>query len=846
MRNTNIEYFKNPDGSKIPRILFDPNDKLNTCYEIIEILGIGSFGKCYRVKDISNESADEWACKILDKTNITTGKIRERLQFEVQIVQSLPKHPRIAYGQKVFQDEYRIYIIMELCSKRTMETLIKTRKRLSEFEAKYFFSQVVEGIVELHRRRIIHRDIKLANILLTSRNQIKIGDFGLSAFLENPGDRKTSFLGTLNYLSPEVVQRSKYGHSFAVDVWALGVFLYVMLVGKTPFMPKQKPAKPENYYYEICKGNIDFPPDIPISDEAKNLIFNLCQKSEEKRIKSNYIKLHPWLLNHRNSIPYSMPDQIFSYSIHPLKWNKEIEAGLYSNKKLTVVNKQAINGNENQKNEKFKNAETTLDKFCNVGIAKINELEKIDSNSEKRKTVYFEKKIILPNVKDKSNCESSKPANEVIYNQNANRFSSYQVPTSKHVAKINKNIKVSINANFSQQNKQISLLKSNFVSDNSSSGSISNNKDPYNTNQQTCIDSEKPKNATNESASFANSNHSSENDKNKQDSLIIISENRFTEEQQQVVKNKEHRPKIELVTQQEAKLKTVPHNINPEEKLNEFSKRNSLVENLKTSGNSALMKNMTDNDLAMTGESNKKPDSSLMNIWQAKLEVLSVRFNYFLSEGMKKSVNEISIDENFDQESQDELPVHLIRFVRVPKYGLGYELTNGTFGVSFRDKTSLLSTKNSDGPLIVIANKTRVEIKQLPPVSEIGGLKQKLALFSQFECAVKEQSVLKHFQKNNKFADDPLTPCIFVTKYLSAKNVSMYRLSNGTIQVCFKDGSQLLLFAENKISFTNKTSFSMTFDIRDKTSDILSSNKVNSNELINRINYTSKVLEAAL
>ncbi|OLY84260.1 Serine/threonine-protein kinase plo1 [Smittium mucronatum] len=814
------EFFINPDGSKIHKIISDPSSPSNL-YEIIEVLGVGSFGKCYRVKDL-NDEGQEWACKVLEKSSITTPKIKERIQFEVSIIQSLPKHQRIAYGHKVFQDQTKIYIIMELCSKYTMETLIRQRKRLSEFEARYFFIQAVEGIVELHRRRIIHRDIKLANILLNEKNQVKIGDFGLSALLESRADRKTSFLGTLNYLSPEVVLRAKKGHSFGVDVWALGVYLYAMLVGKTPFAPKQKPAKPEHYYREICQGKIDFPPELNISDEAKDLILQLCQRPEEKRIKTNQIKYHPWILNHISTIPETMPDAIFSSQIDPIKWNKFIESQI--NKKIelqseinfydhskdqrprSIVSKNSSNSNFVEENHKPHISKSTTNSVIHVHSHSDRGSEVPDRSDFRSNNFNSSNTNLSPNKKPALRISKLRDSNAAELNFEDSRSTKPLTPIEPHA------------------------LANGLETTRGSNMGVSNNNGR---NHEHRLKSSQKSNPDLENSRAISSSSKPVLDKKlSQDNLANL-ENKMIENVTEETKN--------IIT------KDPNSNVSPNTltNLNGKAENNEENENIEPQGSNSPENAVYDDD-HLIREKKKIDINSLFKVWQAKLEVLSHRFNFYLKEATSNKLAKNHGEPNYDQnEIKVRMPIHLTRFVRVPKYGLGYELSNGTFGVSFRDKTSILCLKDTENPLIIIANKSRVEIKQLPQMDQIKGLEQKIALYSQFKVAVNEQPLTKHAQKyvNTSNIETP-SPYVFVTKYLSATNVSMYRISNGAIQVIFKDGTQLLLFDEDKITFTDKSVRSVTFDIKDSSDNVFNKTTFNHNELVNRINYTSKILEA--
>ncbi|OMH81742.1 hypothetical protein AX774_g4796 [Zancudomyces culisetae] len=212
------------------------------------------------------------------------------------------------------------------------------------------------------------------------------------------------------------------------------------------------------------------------------------------------------------------------------------------------------------------------------------------------------------------------------------------------------------------------------------------------------------------------------------------------------------------------------------------------------------------NEVLQKSTMEKRADNTLFRIWQARLDILSHRFALYQQKQAADpewSLPDTTNDKPFMAEHVVlGVPVHLSRFVRVPKYGLGYELTNGVFGVSFRDKTSLLSRADSrDSLFLVHTGNGGIEIQQLPHTDKLVGMEQKLALYSQFEIAVREQPQLKGIgtKINSQFSSDGFSRntngnsgnnvnssengFVFVTKYLSATNVSLYRISNGAIQI---------------------------------------------------------------
>ena len=132
-----------------------------------------------------------------------------------------------------FEDAHYVYILMRYCPNKTLNDLLKARRRLHELEVKCYVRQIIEGLKHLKSKRVLHRDLKLSNIFLTEKMEVKIGDFGLSAKLQHAGQRRKSVCGTPSYIAPEILDHKEYSHE--VDVWALGVIIYTLLVGRTPF-----------------------------------------------------------------------------------------------------------------------------------------------------------------------------------------------------------------------------------------------------------------------------------------------------------------------------------------------------------------------------------------------------------------------------------------------------------------------------------------------------------------------------------------------------------------------------------------------------------------------------------
>jgi polo-like kinase 1 len=238
-------------------------------------LGKGGFAKCYEMTDARTQRV--YAGKIIDKGTVTKLRARQKLRSEIQIHASL-RHPHIVRFEHFFEDEEHVYILLELCDAQSMMELLKRRKRLSEAECRYFMMQILDAVEYMHRNRVIHRDIKLGNLFLTSELQIKIGDFGLAAKLEYDNERKRTMCGTPNYIAPEILC-GKNGHSYEVDIWSLGVVLYTMLIGKPPF----ETADVKTTYKRIKANIYTFPSQVQISRPARDLIVSILNAAPEGR-----------------------------------------------------------------------------------------------------------------------------------------------------------------------------------------------------------------------------------------------------------------------------------------------------------------------------------------------------------------------------------------------------------------------------------------------------------------------------------------------------------------------------------------------------------------------------------
>ena len=239
-----------------------------------KLLGKGGFAKCYEL--ICKENSKVFAAKMISRSSITTERQRQKLLTEIKIHKSL-HHQHIVSFEHVFEDNTNVYILLELCQNQTLNELFQRRQKLTEIEVQCYMVHLIKALKYLHSHRIIHRDLKLGNLFLNDKMELKVGDFGLATKLDFEGERKKTVCGTPNYIAPEVLYAT--GHSYEVDIWAIGVIIYTLLIGKPPFETKEI----KTTYNKIKKADFSFPSDCKISLAAKNLIKKILILDPKKR-----------------------------------------------------------------------------------------------------------------------------------------------------------------------------------------------------------------------------------------------------------------------------------------------------------------------------------------------------------------------------------------------------------------------------------------------------------------------------------------------------------------------------------------------------------------------------------
>uniref|UniRef100_A0A3Q2QH16 Serine/threonine-protein kinase PLK4 n=1 Tax=Fundulus heteroclitus TaxID=8078 RepID=A0A3Q2QH16_FUNHE len=254
-------------------------------FKVLTLLGKGSFACVYRAKSI--KTGLEVAIKMIDKKAMQKAGMVQRVTNEVEIHCRL-KHPSILELYNYFEDSNYVYLVLEMCHNGEMSRYLKERKMpFSEDEARHFMHQIVKGMLYLHTHGILHRDLTLSNLLLTSNANIKIADFGLATQLKLPSEKHFTMCGTPNYISPEVATRS--AHGLESDVWSLGCMFYAFLTGRPPFDTDTV----KHTLSKVVLGDYEMPSHVSL--EAQDLIRQLLQKDPAVRPSLSAVLDHPFM-----------------------------------------------------------------------------------------------------------------------------------------------------------------------------------------------------------------------------------------------------------------------------------------------------------------------------------------------------------------------------------------------------------------------------------------------------------------------------------------------------------------------------------------------------------------------
>ncbi|KAK4615377.1 putative serine/threonine-protein kinase fhkC [Fulvia fulva] len=266
-------------------------------YSIQGQLGKGHFATVYLA--LEKCSGTRFAVKKFEKRSGPGERSKvEGLQQEIAVLMGV-SHPNLLCLKDTFDERDGVYLVLELAPEGELFNWIVMKQKLSEAETRKVFIQLFQGVKYLHERNIVHRDIKPENILLLDKElNIKIADFGLAKIIGEESFT-TTLCGTPSYVAPEILeQTNRRRYTRAVDVWSLGVVLYICLCGFPPFSDElYSPENPYTLSQQIKMGRFDYPSPYwdSVGDPALDLIDRMLTVDVEKRISIDECLEHPWL-----------------------------------------------------------------------------------------------------------------------------------------------------------------------------------------------------------------------------------------------------------------------------------------------------------------------------------------------------------------------------------------------------------------------------------------------------------------------------------------------------------------------------------------------------------------------
>ena len=368
---------------EIPNIIYKSDDKIIiNNYTIIERIGVGSYGRIYKVKKHNQIYVLK---EIPINNNVDNDKI-ESVKNEADILSSLTNKYIVKYFEN-FKMGQNIYIVMEYCERGDLCTYMSKRKKNKK--QNYFFSedfiwklfiQISIGLYHIHSKKILHRDIKTLNIFLTKELNGKIGDLGVAKTLEGT-DHAMTFIGTPYYVSPEMCQNKPYNEKS--DIWALGCILYELITFCHPFTASNQAA----LFLKILYGNY-----VPLPERTSKDLVNMVKFILQK----NYIK--------RPTMKEIITHKTFVYHAKRLGLEKEINEVINSKKTIIInstkysINKVIFNLKKDKNQKETQNLKTENNNssklFIKKDIIKRNEILKRDIRTDRK---------IEKNLKEKFN-----------------------------------------------------------------------------------------------------------------------------------------------------------------------------------------------------------------------------------------------------------------------------------------------------------------------------------------------------------------------------------------------------------------------------------------------------------
>ena len=388
--DTDIQYLKN---NEIIFFTFDSSSFKSSNhynqYQFIRWIKSGGYGQVFLSQHVYTKK--EYAIKQIDTSDFSNEDLYN-ISRENLILRSMV-HKNVIKCYDSFAHDNKFYTVMDFAEGGELTYLLKDKGTLSENEAKKIFKQIYEAVCFIHSRNIIHRDLKPNNILFLDKEKthIVIIDFGISG-MSNGNQREKIKAGTTSFLPPEIVSGEEYSSNQKIDIWALGVILYLMVEGNYPFNGKNR----KEISKSILKDNLEFNKKIKISTPLKTLIGGMLEKNYRFRIDDQSEMFDKW----------------FNYTGPPIRRKKTMDEKIIKKKEnnlnyLTPTKSTALKRLPTHSfNSNYKNQQNLFSKF-KENANNINNI-KVNMNHEGISSQKFERKsLFLPLINSKNNNKSN-------------------------------------------------------------------------------------------------------------------------------------------------------------------------------------------------------------------------------------------------------------------------------------------------------------------------------------------------------------------------------------------------------------------------------------------------------
>ncbi|XP_031121383.1 calcium-dependent protein kinase 17-like [Ipomoea triloba] len=275
---------------QIGTVLGRPMEDVRVTYTIGKELGRGQFGVTHLCTH--KQTGEQFACKTIAKRKLVNKEDIEDVRREVQIMHHLTGQPNVVELKGAYEDKQSVHLVMELCAGGELFDRIIAKGHYTERAAASLLRTIVQIVHTCHTMGVIHRDLKPENFLLLSKDEnspLKATDFGLSVFYKQ-GDVFKDIVGSAYYIAPEVLRR-RYGPE--VDIWSVGVMLYILLCGVPPFWAESE----HGIFNAILRGHLDFStePWPAISPGAKDLVRKMLNSDPKQRLSAAEVLNHAWI-----------------------------------------------------------------------------------------------------------------------------------------------------------------------------------------------------------------------------------------------------------------------------------------------------------------------------------------------------------------------------------------------------------------------------------------------------------------------------------------------------------------------------------------------------------------------